>query len=86
MKSVRLGPDLEAKLSEAARVAGVSESELIRGAIDERSGAILADRLDSRLTGLIGAVRSKGGRATKAHERYRELLKQRTTRKPKSQR
>jgi hypothetical protein len=56
-------------------MAGVSESEFIRAAIDERSDATLAAALESRLSGLVGAVRTKGGRAASAHERYRELLK-----------
>lgn len=86
MKSVRLDKDLEARLSESARIAGVSESEFIRAAIDERSRAILAAGLESRLTGLVGAVRTRGGRATNAHQRFRELLKRSKTRTTKSQR
>jgi predicted transposase YdaD len=86
MKSVRLNSDLQARLKEAAHMAGVSESEFIRAAITERSEATLADRLEGRLTGLIGSIRSKGGRATKAHQRYRELLKRRLPRTPKSRR
>ena len=84
MKSVRLDADLQARLKEAARTAGVSESEFIRAAIDERSDATLANGLEGRLTGLIGAINSKGGRATKAHQRYRELLKRRSARTSKS--
>ncbi len=86
MKSVRLDSNLQAKLKEAARTAGVSESEFIRAAIAERSEATLADRLEGHLTGLVGAIRSKGGRATEAHQRYRELLKRRTARAPRSRR
>ncbi|TMB99901.1 MAG: ribbon-helix-helix protein, CopG family, partial [Chloroflexi bacterium] len=64
MKSVRLDADLQIRLEEAARLAGVSQSDFIRAAIEERSEATLAGQLESRLTGLVGAVRSKGGRAT----------------------
>ena len=64
-------------------MAGVSESEFIRAAIDERTGATLGDRLDSRLIGLIGTVHTKGGRATNAHQRYQELLKSRAARTSK---
>lgn len=67
-------------------MAGVSESEFIRAAIDERSEATLAAGLEGRLTGLVGTVQSKGGRATNAHQRYRELLKRRTARTVKSRR
>jgi predicted transcriptional regulator len=84
MKSVRLDSDLHIRLTEAAHMAGVTESEFIRAAIDERSEATLAAGLESRLTGLVGAVRTKGGRATNAHQRYRDLLKRRTARTPKS--
>jgi hypothetical protein len=86
VKSVRLDKDLEARLSESARMAGVSESEFIRAAIDERSRATLGEGLESRLSGLIGAVQTKGGRATNAHERFRELLKRRKARTTKSRR
>ena len=86
MKSVRLDPDLEAMLKEAAHAAGVSESNFIRAAIAERSQATLADRLEGRLTGLVGAISSRGGRAAQAHQRYRELLKRRPARTPKSRR
>jgi hypothetical protein len=67
-------------------MAGVTESEFIRAAIEERSEATLGTRLESRLIGLVGAVRTKGGRATNAHERYRDLLKRRTARASKSRR
>jgi len=75
MKSVRLDPALQARLRQAAQLARVSESEFIRAAIAERSDATLADSLEARLDGLVGTVRSKGGRARQAHERYRELLR-----------
>jgi hypothetical protein len=42
-----------------------------------RSGvdAALSGSLGARVEGLIGAVQSTGGRASKAHERYGEILK-----------
>jgi hypothetical protein len=85
MKSVRLDPALQARLKQAAQLARVSESEFIRAAIAERSDATLADNLEARLGGLVGAVRSKGGRAQQAHQRYRELLERKNarTRKPR---
>jgi hypothetical protein len=85
MKSVRLDPALQARLKQAAQLARVSESEFIRAAIAERSNATLADSLEARLAGLVGAVRSKGGRANQSHQRYRELLKRGAarTRKPR---
>jgi hypothetical protein len=86
MKSVRLDADLQVRLEEAARLAGVSQSEFIRAAIDERSAATLAGHLESRLAGIVGAVRTRGGRAANAHERYQELLKRRTQRTLKPRR
>jgi hypothetical protein len=84
VKSVRLDADLQARLKAAARTAGVSESEFIRAAIDERSDATLAHGLEGRLTGLLGTIKSKGGRGNNAHLRYRELLNRRSARAPKS--
>jgi len=49
MKSVRLDAALETKLRAAARMEGVSESELIRQAIGQRCDTILANRADLRL-------------------------------------
>lgn len=86
MKSVRLDSHLEARLREAAHLAGVTESEFIRAAIEERSEATLAGVLESQLGGLIGAIRSNGGRAANAHQRYRELLKRDTSGTTKSRR
>jgi hypothetical protein len=76
MKSVRLDARTEARLREAARLARVPESRIIREAIAKRTDAILSSRLDVQLADLIGVVRSKGGRARRAHEAYTELLKE----------
>jgi predicted transcriptional regulator len=86
MKSVRLDAELEARLRRAAGLAGVSESEFIRQAIEERASTTLDGRLDDQLAGLIGAIKSDGGRAAAAHSRFRELLRKRTARKPASRR
>ncbi len=85
MKSVRLDPKLQARLKQAARLSGVTESDFIRAAITERSDATLTDSLESRLVGIVGAVHSKGGRARQAHERYGEILKADKARIRKSQ-
>jgi predicted transcriptional regulator len=47
MKSVRLDPAMETKLREAARLEGVTESALIRQAIEQRCDAILSFTLDA---------------------------------------
>lgn len=77
MKSVRLNAVLEAKLREAARMDGVSESTLIRQAIEQRCAAILGNRLDRRLAGLIGTVDGGGGRAQESGQKFRKLLQER---------
>lgn len=86
MKSVRLDTGLEAQLKRAARKEGVSESDFIRAAIAERAESTLGDDLESRLAGIIGAVRAGGGQAADAHQRYRDLLRQHHDREKKSRR
>jgi hypothetical protein len=85
MKSVRLGPKLQARLKQAARLSGATESEFIRAAITESCDATLTDNVESRLVGMVGVVHSKGGRARQAHERYGEILKADKARIRKSQ-
>ena len=60
MKSVRLDPRTEARLREAARLARVPESQIIRDAITERTDAILGNSLYHQIADLIGSVRGKG--------------------------
>lgn len=74
MKSVRLSPDLEAKLRQAAQLADLSESALIRAAIEEKCDTLLRNRLDLHLADIIGSVHGGGGRAERSGEVYRELL------------
>lgn len=81
MKSVRLNPRIEARLREAARLARVPESRIIRDAIVQRTDAMLANRLDYQLADLIGLANSKGGRAERAHEAFTKLLKKSDKRK-----
>jgi Arc/MetJ-type ribon-helix-helix transcriptional regulator len=77
MKSVRLDAALETKLRAAARMEGVSESELIRQAIGQRCDTILANRADLRLADVIGIVHGGGGRARDASRKFAELLRER---------
>lgn len=58
VKSVRLGRDLEAKLAEASRGAGKSESEVIREAVERYCADSAANRLDVMLAPFIGKVHS----------------------------
>lgn len=74
VKSVRLDPQLEARLREAARLARVSESRIIRDAVADRTDAILANRLDRQMADLIGSVAGKVSVAHRAHQAFGELL------------
>lgn len=75
MKSVRLDPEVEKQLERAAEIAGISESEFIREAIRRQADKVLGGSLDARLADVIGTVRSEGGRARRAHDQFRDLLK-----------
>ncbi len=75
MKSVRLDAEIEKQLERAAEISGVSESEFIRKAIRAQADQVLGESLDARLADIVGTVRSKGGRARQAHDRFQELLK-----------
>jgi hypothetical protein len=74
MKSVRLDARTEARLREAARLARVSESRIIRDAVTEHTDAILANRLDYQMADLIGSVAGNQQTADRAHEAFGELL------------
>lgn len=75
MKSVRLDPEVEKQLERAAEIAGVTESEFIREAIRRQANQVLGRSLEARLGDVIGTVRSKGGRARRAHDQFGNLLK-----------
>lgn len=77
MKSVRLDSVLEMKLCEAARLEGISESALIRQAIEQYCDAVLSNRADLRLADVIGSVSGGGGRAEHAGEKFTEMLRER---------
>jgi len=77
MRSVRLDETLEARLEEAARVSGEPVSAIIRRAIEQHCEQILGQRLAHRLTDIVGAVRSRGGRAHRTGEAFNKLLRKR---------
>jgi predicted DNA-binding protein len=72
MASVRLEPDLEARLEQAAAVRGESKSDFIRAAVTERIVATLGTSLVDRLAHVIGQAELGGGSAERAHELARE--------------
>lgn len=72
-KSVRLGPELEAKLQAIAASEGVPLSVILRRAAhryaDDRGS------LRNRLADVTGAVSSRGGRARRTGRTFRRLLR-----------
>lgn len=75
MKSVRLDAEVEKQLERAAEVAGITESEFIREAIRRQASQVLGETLEARLADVVGTLRSKGGRARRAHDQFRKTLK-----------
>ena len=76
-KSVRFDDELEANLERAARILGVSQSELIRDAVTKRCAEVLTPSLAERLAPVLGCVRSSGGRARSTGRAFRQLLARR---------
>lgn len=74
MKSVRFDARTEARLREAARLARVPESLIIRDAVAKHTDAILANRLDYQIADLIGSVSGGEPVADRAHEAFEKLL------------
>lgn len=74
MRSVRLTPELDERVRDAAAQEGASVSEFLRRAAAERADHVLADRPSERLEDLIGVVRSKGGRATRTGAAFGDEL------------
>ena len=74
MASVRLEPDLEARLERAASLRGESKSDFIRAAVAERVEATLGSSLADRLAHVIGKIDLGGNRAERAHELAGEII------------
>jgi predicted DNA-binding protein len=77
MASVRLGPELEARLRAAARITGKPMSAIIRTAVEEHCNALLQDRLDYLLADVIGIIHSEGGQAEDTGRAFVEVLQKR---------
>lgn len=80
VKSVRLDGEIETQLALAAKIAGISESEFIRESIRRHADQVLGEKLDARLADVVGTIRSKGGRARRAHFKFGELKERRQRR------
>ncbi|MGZ8494697.1 MAG: ribbon-helix-helix domain-containing protein [Candidatus Binatia bacterium] len=76
-KSVRFSHEQEALLEQAARALGVSQSKLIREAIDEKCRGVLRPPLAQSLAPLIGRIKSTGGRARKTGTAFKRAFRER---------
>ncbi len=74
MKTLRLNPDLEARLQRAAAVAGESMSEFIRSAAAQRADGLLSagDRAD--FADVLGAVHGGGGQARHTGAAFTDII------------
>lgn len=73
--SVRLDPELEARLKKLAEVEGVPLSELLRRAAARYCDELAAASLALRLADVLGVVQSTGGRARRTGEAFRKVLR-----------
>jgi predicted DNA-binding protein len=74
MKSLRLDPELENRLQQAARARGESLSQFIRTAAAERADATLDAEPATDFSDVLGVVRGGGGRADHTGAAFAELL------------
>jgi Arc/MetJ-type ribon-helix-helix transcriptional regulator len=74
MRSVRLDPELEARLERAASLLGESRSDFIRHAVTERIEATLAASPAQRVAHLLGAVDLGGQAADRVDEAVGTLV------------
>jgi hypothetical protein len=76
MKSVRLEPELQARLKRAAELIGCTESEVIRSAVGLRVDAILGREVPQGWGGFVGKIHGGGtSRGRNSHRRFTELLR-----------
>ena len=75
LRSVRLDDNLEARLKEAAQIAGEPVSNIIREAIEQRCEHILGKVLSHRLADVTGTVHSSVRRAKHTGKAFVKSLK-----------
>jgi Protein of unknown function (DUF1778) len=81
MRSVRISPELDRRLKEAANVCGESVSEFIRRAAAERADATLSRITAADYDDVIGAVHVGGGQAERTGDAFYEILKEQAQRR-----
>ncbi|MGH7610523.1 MAG: ribbon-helix-helix protein, CopG family [Candidatus Dormibacteria bacterium] len=75
MRSLRLDPDLDARVRHAAAVNGESVSEFLRRAALQRLDATLAPGSRERFADVIGVVHGQGGRARRSGTEFTKTLR-----------
>jgi len=77
MRSVRLDEQTDKRVRRAAAAEGVSVSEFIRRAADERAEEMLSNGGEERLSDVLGAIRSRRRQARRSGEAFAELVAER---------
>ena len=80
MRSVRLDDELDNRVRRAAAAEGVSVSEFIRRAADERANHSLADRAEGRIADVVGVIRTGHRQARESGKAFADLLAERRRR------
>jgi predicted DNA-binding protein len=75
--SVRLDPELEARLEKLAASEGVTVSEVLRRAAARYCDELASASLSLRLADVLGIVESRGGRARRTGDAFRGALRRR---------
>jgi len=74
VRSLRLDPDLDEKVRQAAAVKGESVSEFLRHAAAERAEETLVTRPSERFADVAGVVHRGGGRARRSGDAFVQSL------------
>jgi Ribbon-helix-helix protein, copG family len=74
MRSVRLDDQMENRVRRAAAAEGVSVSEFIRRAADQRAQQTLSSGGDERLADVVGVIRSGRRQARRSGKVFADLV------------
>jgi predicted transcriptional regulator len=80
MKSVRLDPELEDRITRAAAARGETVSEFIRRAVAKRADETVEPDPLAAFADVLGVVHAGGGRARRTGEAFHETLTERKRR------
>jgi hypothetical protein len=81
MRSVRLDPELDRRVKQAAAVAGESISQFIRQALAQRAQETLAGHGRERLEDVVGVVHGGGGSARRSGATFADVVAGRAPRR-----